>query len=408
MPIAGTGVEITGDVIIFFGIGFLLAALLGVAFFPLVHRRAVRLTSRRLETQSPMSMQEIKAEKDHLRAEFAMSTRRLETSIEELKAKTFVHVNALAQKSNVITRLKAELDARAARIHALEQHERALEGREKSLFEQLRASKEEMAKVTEELRDAELTVTDMRKIQHRLEDATDALRNAERSVADMRESQQQLEGAFEERSWLADSQRNEIVALKTEVAIIRQQIYEMAAAIVEAESRPTHEWTQTRDAAAAGGRSGEVLANDRLNDNAPEADVFHAAFNRNPFTGVDERAPLPESQRHEIIALKTEVEAIRQQVYETASAILETESLSVRDWLELHEAAAARSRNSEDFTDDRPNNDAEDDGLYHLLNSSPFTDTGSHRNSGTYDDRGSGFALTDAAAEPHARRPRRG
>src|SRR5262249_59297759 len=79
------GVMIEG--IMYFGIGFLVATLLGLFFVPLVHNRAVRLTMKRLEASTPLSMVEIRADKDHLRAEFAISTRRLETTIEELKAK---------------------------------------------------------------------------------------------------------------------------------------------------------------------------------------------------------------------------------------------------------------------------------------------------------------------------------
>ena len=67
--------------IMYFGIGFLFAALIGLVVVPLVHGRAVRLTMRRLEAATPLSMAEIQADKDQLRAEFAMSTRRLEMSV---------------------------------------------------------------------------------------------------------------------------------------------------------------------------------------------------------------------------------------------------------------------------------------------------------------------------------------
>ena len=66
----------------YFGIGFLVAALLGLLFVPLVHNRAVRLTMKRLEAATPLSIAEIRADKDQLRAEFAMSPRRLEMSVE--------------------------------------------------------------------------------------------------------------------------------------------------------------------------------------------------------------------------------------------------------------------------------------------------------------------------------------
>src|ERR1700751_6287760 len=74
--------------VMYFGIGFLVAALLGLLFVPLVHNRAVRLTTKRLEASTPLSMVEIRADRDYLRAEFAVSTRRLEMTIEKLKAKT--------------------------------------------------------------------------------------------------------------------------------------------------------------------------------------------------------------------------------------------------------------------------------------------------------------------------------
>ena len=74
--------------IMFFGLGLLTASLIVLTFVPLVHNRAVRLTMRRIEASMPESMTEIQADKDQLRAEFAMSTRRLEITVQELKAKT--------------------------------------------------------------------------------------------------------------------------------------------------------------------------------------------------------------------------------------------------------------------------------------------------------------------------------
>jgi hypothetical protein len=54
--------------IMFFGIGFLVASLIGLVFMPLVHGRAVRLTAGRLQASTPLSMAEIQADKDQLRA----------------------------------------------------------------------------------------------------------------------------------------------------------------------------------------------------------------------------------------------------------------------------------------------------------------------------------------------------
>src|SRR5450631_709049 len=124
--------------IMFFGIGFLVAALFGLVIIPLVHARAVRLTMRRLEATTPLSMAEIQADKDQLRAAFAMSTRRLEMSVEQPKGKTTSQLAELGKKGDAINRLKIELGEKTATIFALE-------SRDKALRDQLRTTEEEFA-----------------------------------------------------------------------------------------------------------------------------------------------------------------------------------------------------------------------------------------------------------------------
>src|SRR5215467_9948965 len=139
--------------IMYFGIGFLVAALIGLVVIPLVHGRAVRLTMRRLEAATPLSMAEIQADKDQLRAEFAMSTRRLEMSVEQLKNRTTSQLSELSKKTDAINRMKIELGEKNATIFSLE-------AREKAVKEQLRATEEEFAARTEALRGAEKALTD--------------------------------------------------------------------------------------------------------------------------------------------------------------------------------------------------------------------------------------------------------
>src|SRR5689334_24086821 len=124
------------ETIMFFGLGFLAASLIGLIIVPFVHGRAVRLTVRRLEAATPVSMAEIQADKDQLRAEFAMSTRRLEMSVEQLKAKTTSQLAELGKKTDAINLLKLELGEKTANIFELE-------GREKALKDQLHATEEE-------------------------------------------------------------------------------------------------------------------------------------------------------------------------------------------------------------------------------------------------------------------------
>src|SRR5262249_45217236 len=123
----------------FAGIGFLVAALLVLGFIPLVHGRAVRLTTRRIEALTPISLAEIQAEKDQLRAEFAMSTRRLEMSVEQLKAKCTSQLGDIGKKTDAIGRLKLELGEKTAQLFAREAKERQLQ-------EQIQNSVPEFAK----------------------------------------------------------------------------------------------------------------------------------------------------------------------------------------------------------------------------------------------------------------------
>ncbi len=179
--------------IMYFGLGFLAASLLGLVIVPFVHGRAVRLTVRRLEAATPLSMAEIQADKDQLRAEFAMSTRRLEMSVEQLKGKTTSQLAELGKKSDVITRLKVEIGEKAASIFALE-------SREKALKDQLRATEDE------------------------LESKTDALREGERKLADKEAELARATAQVTEHATTSDSQRIEIVALKTQVENLKDQV----------------------------------------------------------------------------------------------------------------------------------------------------------------------------------------
>src|SRR5215470_1951798 len=106
--------------IMYLAIGFLVSMLCGLMIVPLVHNRAVRLTTRRLEAATPLSMAEIQADKDQLRAEFAMSARRLEMNVEQLKNKTTSQLAELGKKTDAINRMKIELGEKNATIFALE------------------------------------------------------------------------------------------------------------------------------------------------------------------------------------------------------------------------------------------------------------------------------------------------
>ena len=110
--------------IMFAVIGFLAACLMMLTLFPVIHERAVRLTTRRLTAATPMSVTEMQAEKDLLRAQFAMSIRRLEISAEETKTKAVDQLCAVGRKMAEVQGLKAELAKTSALVVALQTRER--------------------------------------------------------------------------------------------------------------------------------------------------------------------------------------------------------------------------------------------------------------------------------------------
>ncbi len=141
------------ELIMYFGIGFLVAALFGLLFIPLVHNRAVRLTMKRLEASTPLSIIEIRADKDQLRAEFAVSTRRLEIKIDKLKALTTTQLAELGKKADAINQLNKELTEKNLTNVALE-------ARTKSLRDQLCDTEEELQMKSNALLQADRQLAD--------------------------------------------------------------------------------------------------------------------------------------------------------------------------------------------------------------------------------------------------------
>jgi chromosome segregation ATPase len=179
--------------IMYLAIGFLVSMLFGLMIVPLVHNRAVRLTTKRMEAATPLSMAEIQADKDQLRAEFAMSARRLEMSVEQLKNKTTSQLAELGKKSDAINRMKVELGEKNATIFSLE-------AREKAMKEQLRATEEEFAAKTE------------------------MLRSAEQALGEKQGELAKINSHLSDRSMMAESRQVELVAVRTQIEELKGRV----------------------------------------------------------------------------------------------------------------------------------------------------------------------------------------
>ncbi len=276
------------EIIMYFGIGFLCASLLGLIVVPLVHNRAIRLTVRRLEAATPLSMAEIQADKDQLRAEFAVSTRRLELTVDQLKARSTSQLSELSKKSEVIAVLKQELDHKSAAMVALEE-------REKTLREQISLTEQEHS-----LKAAAVQATGL------------ALADKEAALAT-------LTAELGERAMLTDTQKAEITVLNTQVDALKAQLDRYEKDVKDAEERLTRERSDADSATKElsdernkvenlGGRVTQLQR--QLVAQATEAEILGRRV-QDLETRLTEQGRLLVEREHALYQLRAELDAAR-------------------------------------------------------------------------------------------------
>ncbi|MCX5480986.1 hypothetical protein OSH08_18445 [Kaistia geumhonensis] len=210
-------------------LGGLATGLAALIVLPPFWRRAVRLTRRDIEMTLPMTPAEIAADRDQLRADFALSTRRLETTIEKLEKRVAGREVELGEKRALIAHLSAEQSLAADGMGRLENERGQL-------------------------------LTTLAERERRLGEADEAGRTAEKRMQDMEArldaARRQLEAVVAER----EAQKLEVVARETELANLRDQIRAAgrqaseagAAGAALAELRATLAGEQMRREAALG------------------------------------------------------------------------------------------------------------------------------------------------------------
>lgn len=152
---------------LFFVLGFLAAGLIALLIAPAIWNRAVRLTKRRIEAKVPLTLSDIQADKDRMRAEFAISTRRLEISIKDQREKAAQQLLELNHRRNEAKAATDERDRLAKRLEELEanyaQMRKDFEERERQLAliaDKLAVTSEQLDEKTIELSKLELLFED--------------------------------------------------------------------------------------------------------------------------------------------------------------------------------------------------------------------------------------------------------
>jgi hypothetical protein len=211
-------------------LGFSIAGLIACALAPAYRRRAARLATLELKRTMPLTEAEIAADKDRIRADYAIRIHRLETDLEHLSVEN--------------ARQLVEINRRDARISALEGDVASMS-----------AMNEEHDNARRVL---ELTITErLPKVEQRLADAKKLLFERDREILALTQTAQRQAVALEEATQINAQQRNDIhrlnatlttraarhrdraqdqkheveVALRTEIEALRARVRDQADVI---------------------------------------------------------------------------------------------------------------------------------------------------------------------------------
>ena len=300
----------------YFGTGFFLASLGMLIFLPLVHGRAVRLTRRRLEARIPASMAEILADKDLPRAQFCISTRRLELELEQLRAKNASRLAELGRKEDAINGLRRELSALRAEIGpsqdelaiktaALEQAKREAVSNELELGWRKQELADSVALTENQNTEIDELRNQVEELKQRLDAASDEMKlsghrhqiakqEADRVLA--QKERELIKRAKEVTNWLtvAETRNDQNIALKAEIEALRQRLDVAAIQLNAAEDHQTALKRVLADTEAEVAKRKEELA---------------------------ERASYAESRDAEISDLKCELELLKKQLSSVAKRL---------------------------------------------------------------------------------------
>lgn len=151
--------------VLFFVLGFLCAGFVALMIAPAIWRRAVMLTRKRVEGSMPLTLAEIQAEKDRIRAEFAMSTRRLEMSVKSLREKAAEQLVEISRGREALKELALERKDKKQALSELEAKGEDLRQRE----DQLQLVSDRLAQTEHAL---EKRVLELKKLEHMYDDAS--------------------------------------------------------------------------------------------------------------------------------------------------------------------------------------------------------------------------------------------
>ena len=169
------------ETIMLIALGFVAALLVSLLVIRGVWRYAVGLGKRRMERRAPSAIAELKADRDRLKAEFAMQGRRLQLRLDDLKTRMAEHMAEASRNRNRIEQLAIEISSRDKRLSERD-------SKIASLKAQLDSLQRELAERTE--------IT---------QQARDDLRNRDEEIAALRERMAVADARIAEQTYMLET-----------------------------------------------------------------------------------------------------------------------------------------------------------------------------------------------------------
>ncbi len=305
-------------------LGFLLAALILLFILPYYRRRIERFTSEKLKRALPLTEAEIRADKDRLRAEFAIDLHKLEMKLDD--------ANLSAARQSV------EINRRDAKVHDLgravnsqkavvEEHENARRVLEQAITDRLPKIEQRLSDARKLLlqRDREIvSLTDTSGKQ------TEALDQATQINVQLTEDVHRLQTALETRAarnreTIGDPRFDGEVALRTELEALRAQTREQAQLLERLQSVESGDTEQSRAESTA---QADI---ERLKKDLSEAEAQLLAFKSEVGAEMSARdaqsarirdlEQLERDRSAEIASLKAALTSYEEAARETSGAI---------------------------------------------------------------------------------------
>ena len=346
-------------------LGFLIAALIVVVLLPAYRHRIERFTTEALKRTLPLTEAEIRADKDRLRAEFAMELHKLETKVEAADmsaARQSVEINRRDAKIQELT------EAIADQKMSVDEHENARRVLEQAILDRLPKVEQRLAETRKLLATRDREIRELfatsAKQASALEEAIQLNVQREKELTQLRMALDTR--AVRNRDARGDARLDSKVALRSEIESLRAQNQEQAslierlqaakgkdqAASCEDETRAAEIKRLTSALSRTESELAALKASEGSDEKRRELDARIAELENNEQTAATEIAKLKAalkayeedvtvpagiSQKADIGALQAEVDEQRRTITGLRAEIAASQERQARQALHFHE-----------------------------------------------------------------------